>query len=60
MMIVYAHAAVVYLGVCTVCEAQILYDGIYSAVFIRGGVVLWVESQIGTEQQVFPHTKSSH
>lgn len=49
-----------YLSVCTVCKAQVLYDGIYSAVFVHGGVFPRVETQVSTEQEVLPHRQSAH
>lgn len=49
-----------YLSVCTVYQAQVLYDGSYSAVFIWGGVTLWVEAEVGAEQQILPHTQGAH
>lgn len=49
-----------YLRVCTVCKAQVLYDGIYFAVFVCRGMMLRVETEVGTEQQILSHSQSAH
>ena len=56
----YLNHLCLYLSVCTVCEAQVLYDGIYSAVFFCDGVMLRVETNVCTEQQILPHSQRAH
>lgn len=49
-----------YLSVCTVSKTQVLYNTVYSAVFICGGVLLRVEAQVGAEQQILFHSEGAH
>lgn len=53
------HGAL-YLSVSTVCKAQVCYDGVYLLVFICCGVILRVQTQVGTEKQVLSHAQSPH